>query len=265
MSNSRCFVVTLICSLVATPTISKAQAADSTKEQAQDFVRDVLRALLGPNWNLFAQGGVTTSERFLLQQAVNPIDGERSLQSGTGFAIGGGAGVDILLRMGFRASYTYSSSTLNFRTDNGNGSKALNIDDVGTLKAQTVTLEVMRYMLPSRAAFTPYGTLGIQGTWWLLDEKSPLVTGIGASTPFSVSPLFSFGVQFRASHRFSGRLEATLSSGHNPFTGNKSFRSLVGPVIDEPTSINRTDFRLAGVYHFGSPKMPSATAAVTHE
>jgi opacity protein-like surface antigen len=265
MSKSRWLLVASICSLVAVPTISKAQAPDSTKEQAQDFVRDVLRALLGPNWNLFAHGGVTTDERFLLQQAVNPIDGERALQSATGFAIGGGAGVDILLRMGFRASYTFTSSDLNFRTDNGNGSNALNIDDVGTLKSHTVALEVMRYMLPSAAAITPYGTLGIRGTWWALHEKSPLVTSTGASTPFSVSPLFSFGVQFKASHKWSGRLEATLSSGHNPFTGNKSFRSLAGPVIDEPSSISRTDFRVAGVYHFGRRKMPSASSALTHE
>jgi opacity protein-like surface antigen len=265
MSKSRWLVVALICSLVVMPTISKAQAADSTKEQAQDFVRDVLRALLGPNWNLFAQTGLTTSERFLLQQAVNPADGQRALQSATGFDIGGGAGVDILLRMGFRASYTYASSKLNFKTDNGNGSNALNIDDVGTLKSQTLAVEVIRYMLPWRAAINPYATVGIQGTWWLLDEKSPLVTGSGASTPFSVSPLFSFGAQFKASNRWSARLEAVLSGGRNPFTGNKSFRSFAGPVIDEPTSVGRTDFRLAGVYHFGKPKMPSATPAVTHE
>src|SRR5262245_24078045 len=105
MLKSRWLVVASICSLVATPAISKAQVADSTKEKGEDFVRDVLRALLGPNWNLFALGGVTTSDRYLLQQAVNPSDGQRSLQSGTGWSVGGGAGVDILLRTGVRLSY----------------------------------------------------------------------------------------------------------------------------------------------------------------
>jgi hypothetical protein len=265
MLKSLWLVIGLICSLVATPTISRAQVPDSTKDQAQDFVHDVLGALLGPNWNLFAQGGASTSDRFLLQQAVNPIDGERALQSATGFGFGGGAGVDILLRTGFRVSYIYTSSTLNFRTNNGNGSKALNIDDVGTLKSQTAALELIHFMLPSRAAINPYGTLGIQGTWWLLGEKSPLVTGTGAATPFSFSPLFSFGVQFKASQKWSGRLEAVLASGHNPFTGNRSFRSLAGRVIDEPSGVNRTDFRLAAVYHFGRPKMPSAPTTLTHE
>jgi hypothetical protein len=266
MLKSRWLVVALIGSFVAMPAISKAQAADSTKEHAQDFVHDVLRAILGPNWNLFAQGGVVTSDRYLLQQAVNPTDGLRSLQSATGFEFGGGAGVDILLRTGFRVSYTYASSQLNFRTDNGNGSKALNIDDVGRLKSQTLALELMRYMLPTRAAINPYGTLGIHGTWWLLDEKSPLVTGLGAATPFSASLLFSFGVQVKPNEKWSGRLEATLAGGRNPFTGNRSFRSLEGgQIIDEPTNVNRTDFRLAAVYYFGKKKMPSATPAVTHE
>lgn len=265
MSKSRWLVIASISALVAMPTISKAQVADSTKEHAQDFVRDVLHAILGPDWNLFAQAGAATSDRYLLQQAVNPSDGQRALQSATGFQLGGGAGVDILLRTGFRVSYTYGSSNLNFRTNNGNGSTALNIDDVGTLKSHTVALELIRYMLPTRASINPYGTLGIHGTWWSLDEKSPLVTGLGAATPFSTSLLFAFGVQFRAAQKWSARLEATLSGGHNPWTGNRSFRSFAGPTIDEPTSVNHTDFRLAAVYHFGKPKMPSAPSTMTHE
>lgn len=264
MSKSRWLVVALICSLVAMPTISKAQAADSTREQANDFVRDVLRALLGPDWNLFAHGGFTSGNRFVLQQAVNPIDGQRSLQSSTGFNVGGGAGVDVLLRMGFRVHYTFTSSNLNFRTDNGNGSNALDIDDVGRIKTHTATVEVMRYMLPSRAKITPYGTLGLQTTWWVLDEKSPLVTSSGASTPFSIGPLFAFGMQFKVSDKVSARLETSLTSGHNPFTGNKSYRALSGPTIDEPDNVSRTDFRVAGVYHFGKPKMPSVRSPVAH-
>jgi hypothetical protein len=264
MSKSRWMVFALFSLVAATPTISKAQVADSTKEHAQDFVHDVLKAILGPNWNVFAQGGVATGERYLLQQAVNPVDGQRALQSATGYTIGAGAGVDILLRTGFRASYSFSSSGLNFRTDNGNGSNALNIDDVGTLRSHTVALEVMRYMLPARATITPYATLGIHGTWWVLDEKSPLVTSNDA-TPFSISPLFAFGMQVKASQHWSGRLEANLFGGHNPFTGNKSFRSLAGLAIDEPTTVNHTDFRLAGVYHFGTSTKTSPPSPVAHK
>ena len=158
MLASRWLVIPCVCSLVAMPTISRAQASDSLKKEADNFVHDVLRALLGPNWNLFAHGGFTTSDRFLLQQAVNPVDGQRALESSHGFNVGGGAGVDILLRMGFRATYTFTSSDLRFRTDNGNGSDALDVDDVGTLKTHAAALEVIRYMLPARAAFTCAGS-----------------------------------------------------------------------------------------------------------
>jgi hypothetical protein len=264
MSKSRWLTIALFCPLVAMPTISRAQA-DSTKAEAEDFIRDVIRALGGPNWNAFAHGGFTTGHRFVLQHAANTVDGQRALQSATGYNLGLGAGVDILLRMGFRANYTFTSSGLNFKTDDGNGSDALNIDDVGTLKTHTLALEVMRYMLPSRAAITPYGTLGIQGTWWVLDEKSPLVISNG-TTPFAIGPLFSFGVQVKAAEHWSGRAEISLSSGHNPFTGNTSFRALSGPTIEEPSSVNRTEYRLAGVYSFGkSKKAPPAPTPVAQK
>jgi len=266
-------MVSLICSLLAMPTISSAQARDTTKkqareqrkEQAEDFVHDVLRALLGPNWNLFAHGGITSGNRFVLEQATSPIAGQRALKSATGWDLGAGGGVDVLLRLGFRASYTYASRNLNYRTDNGDGSEALNIDDVGTLKSNTVAIEIMRYMLPSDATITPYGTVGIQGTWWALHEKSPLVTSSGSSTPFSISPLFAFGMQVKPATSWSVRVEAILAGGHNPFTGNRSFRALAGPAIDEPTSVGRTDFRLAGVYYFGRPQKPTIPSAVTNK
>lgn len=258
----------MVCALfslvVATPATAKAQAADSTKEHATDFVRDVLKGLLGPHWNVFAQGGVTTGERYLLQQAVNTVDGQRALRSGAGWSIGAGGGVDVLLRTGFRASYAFSSANLNFKTDNGTGSDALNIDDVGKLKSHTVALEVMRYMLPARAMITPYATLGIQGTWWVLDEHSPLVVNNDA-TPFSISPLFAFGMQYKPSQHWGARLEANLMGGHNPFTGNKSFRALAGPTIDEPTSVSHTDFRLAGVYSFGKSTTNNPPSPVAHK
>lgn len=262
MPNSRWLVVALACSLVVTPTISTAHAQDSArtqlKDEPQDFTHDVLGALAGPHWNIFAHGGLSLADRFLVQQTVTPVAGQRALEGSTGYNVGGGVGVDILLRTGLRASYTFTSNNLKFRTDNGDGSTNLDVSDVGTLKSHTASLEIVHFMLPTRATINPYGTLGVQGTWWKLDQKSPLVTSNGASTPFGVSPLFSFGVQFRASDHFSGRLEGALSGGHNPFAGNKAFHSPSGLTIDEPSGISRTDFRVAAVYHFSAPQMPKA-------
>ena len=269
MSKSHWLVAAFVCSLVATPALSHAQATDSSKaelkEHPDDFMRDVVRKLFSPNWNVFAHGGFTTTDRFLLQLA-NPVEGQRALESGTGFNIGAGGGVDILLRMGFRGSYTFTSNTLNFRTDNGNGSTTLNVDDVGTIMSHTVTLEVMRYMMPARSAFTPYATVGVKGMWWVLSEKSPVVTSGAASAPFSFGPLASFGLQFKATNKWSGRFEATITSGANPFTGNKSFRVLDGLTIDEPDGASHTDYRFAVVYNFGKPKSGAAVSpTVAHK
>ena len=269
MSKSHWLVVAVICSLVATPTISNAQASDTTradmKEHPDDFVHDILRSILGPHWNAFAYTGFTTTDRFLLQLA-NPVEGQRALESSTGGNFGLGAGVDILLRMGFRASYSYTSNKLNFTTDNGNGSTSLDVDNVGTIKSHTAAVEVIRYMLPARAAITPYATVGVKAMWWSLNENSPVVTSGGASNPFSFGPLASFGVQFKAAEKWSGRLEANIASGSNPFTGNKSFRVLDGLTLDEPTGLSHTDYRFAAVYHFGKSKTATAVSSpVAHK
>lgn len=259
MSKSRWLVSALICSFIAMPMSSSAQAPDTLKDQPQDFFHDVLGGLVGPHWNLFLHSGATTGDRLVLQ-AAGPNNAERSLETSHGFNVGGGVGVDILSHMGLRAMYTYTSSDLNFTTDHGDGTNALDINGVGTLMSHTAALEVMRYMLPARAAFNPYGTLGIQGTWWALDQKSPTISASGGA-PFAIGPLFSFGVQIGGAAHWSGRFEMAMSSGHNPFTGNKSFRALSGPTIDEPTGVSRIDFRIAGVYHFDAPRKPSTGSA----
>ena len=263
MRKSRWLMIALSCSL-APLAISNAQTPDAPKAEAQDFMHDVIGALTQPNWNVFLHGGWASSDRFLLQQTTRAED-QRALEGSHGYNVGIGAGTDILLRMGFRASYTFTSSRLKFHTDNGDGSQAFDVGDVGTVMTHTAALEVMRYMLPSRSAFTPYGTLGIQGTWWALSDKSSLVSSSGSSTQFSASPLFSFGFQFKATDKWSGRMEAALASGHNPFTGNKSFRALTGSTIDEPTSVSRTDYRFVAVYHFSRLKSLASMLPVAHQ
>lgn len=266
MSKTRWLCLGLACSLAGS-TIARAQATDTTGKESDNFLRDLMHGLVtGPNWNMFVQGGLTNSERFLLQQTTVPAVGQRSLQTAAGYNVGAGFGVDLLLHLGLRASYTFASSDMDYRTDNGNGSSNLNVDNVARLKSHTVTVEALRYMLTTRSVISPYGGLGIQATWWALDEKSPLVTSSGAGTPFGMSPLFSFGVQAKASNHWSGRLEAIMAGGHNPFTGNTSFQSNGGQTIDEAGSVNQTSFRLAVVYHFGRPKVTaSAPTMAQHQ
>lgn len=246
-------VVGLSCALVGASTPAAAQQG----KDDDDLVKELLWALFGPDWNLFANVGIGQNGRFLLQRPDLALIGQRALRSNTGFAFGAGAGVDVLLRMGWRLSYNYNSNDLEFRTDNGDGSNDLDIDDIGTIRSHTVALEVMRYMLPSTTIFTPYASVGVLGTWWSLDDESIFVVPAGGSTQFRWGALTAFGLQGRVADHWRVRLEGAVSSIGNPFTGNESFRALGGIVVEEPTKVSKRELRLIGLYSFGKPKMPS--------
>jgi len=237
--------------------VASAPAEAQRKHEDDDVVRQMLWALLGPDWNLFGNVGIAQNGRFLLQRPDASLLTQRSLRSNTGFAIGAGVGVDILLRTGWRLSYNFNSNDLEFRTDNGDGSDELDIDDIGRIRSHTVALEVMRYMFPSTAIFTPYATVGALGTWWKLDQESDVLVPAGGSTQFRLGALTSFGLQGRVAHHWRVRLEGTFSTIRNPFTGNESFRALGGVVVDEPTHVGKRELRLSGLYSFGKPDRPS--------
>ena len=257
MRTLRWLVAGILC-LVAAPATSSAQ--EKEKEEGQDFMRDVLWAIFGPGWNVFANTGMTTDGRFLLQNSLGTSNGERALKSEDGFNVGIGAGVDILLRVGFRMSYTYTTSDLAFRTNNGDGSQDLDIEDVGKLRSHVFALEWMRYMLPPRAPITPYASAGFLGAWWNLDEESPLVVGAGGSTQFRLGAVGSVGLQLGLTDHWRARIEFASSSVRNPFTGRHSFVAFSGNTIEEPSRVGRSDFRLVGLYTFGKPEMPTVTA-----
>jgi hypothetical protein len=249
MRRTRWTVVGFACLCAATPMTSNAQ----TKDDGDNAVTNIFRALLGPNWNVFAHGGVSTYGRFMLQD-VTAGGGQRALKSEDAFNIGGGAGVDVLPRTGFRLSYTYTTADLVFRTDNGNGSELFDVDDSGEMQNHTAGVEVVRYMLPSRSFITPYASAGLTGTWWVLDEASTMVVAGGGSTQFRLGAVASFGIHANVGDGFSARFEVASASVRNPFTGSESFQALGGTTVDEPGRVNKTDFRLVGVYSFGKTR-----------
>ena len=255
MRTLRWLLVDMICLLVAAPTAG-AQAANG----GDDTFGDVLRLIVGPNWNLFAHTGVSTHGRFMLQRPTGAGSGERALRSEDAFTVGVGVGGDFLLRQGFRIGYAYTTSDLAFRTDNGDGSDGLDLDDGGTLHSHLIAAELIRYVLPARASFTPYGTVGLLGAWWVLDAEPGLVTTEGGSTQFRLGALATFGMQARVSDVLSARVELASATVRNPFTGSDSFRALGGTTIDEPTRVTKNDFRLVGIYYLGKPGGSSRTA-----
>ena len=55
------------------------------------------------------------------------------------------------------------------------------------------------------------------------------------------------------------------SSVGNPFTGGHSFRAVSGLNVDEPTTVNKTDYRVGGVYYFGTAKTQQAQIATKND
>ena len=255
MRLTRTLYSSLIVVAVAAQNIEAQNGRDAQSDTAttEDFMQDVIGALFRTSWNMYVTGGAATHGRYLLQRMAGPTTGERTLQSDDATTFGIGAGVDFLLRSAFRMSYTYSSSDLMFRTDDGDGSETLDIENTGTLKRHVAALEIVRYMFPARSTVTPYGSAGILGTWWVLDETSPLVAPEGGSTQFRVGALATFGLQVQLASHASARFEVATASVRNPFTGNESYRAQGGVTIDEPTRVSQTDFRLGFVYYFGRP------------
>ena len=251
-------LIALLCVQVATPSGAAAQQKD---EDAKDFMKDVLGNLLGNHWNMFLTSGVSTTGRFLLQRPDAALNGEQALESKTGYNIGIGGGGDYFLRQGYRLYYNYAHNNLKLRTNNGDGSSALDIDPDAGLSSNTVGLELIRYMLPARAAITPYGTLGLSGTWWGLNTSSPLVVGAGGNTQFSMGASLAFGVQVREWEQFGFRVEGAKLTTGNPFTGKRSFKTTGAIPFDEPTHVGKWDYRVAGVYYFKkkSDVMPDRT------
>jgi hypothetical protein len=79
MRTSRWRLIGTTCLLVASPAALAAQ----TKDDAEDFVQDVLGPLFGPNCNVFATVGAATNGRFLLQSLPNVSGAQRDLGTTT--------------------------------------------------------------------------------------------------------------------------------------------------------------------------------------
>jgi len=247
VSQLRRFSLFAICLVAA---VSSVQAQQ--KEDADDFSRDVWGALFNGNWNVYLNGGLTTNGDFLMQRT--PAGGERVLTSEGSWNVGGGVGVDILKRTGVRLGYTYSSGDLSFLTDMGDGSQAFDAKNLTGITTHVVDLELLNYMTPAHSSIAPYAAIGLSGAWFSVGDGSALILQSGGSTQYRWGALASFGVQFHLGDGLFTQLEASSHSFGNPFSGGHSFTALGGTTIDEPSRVNKTDYRVVFVYRFGTIK-----------
>jgi opacity protein-like surface antigen len=245
----------LLCGLLTAAAPAQAQQ----KEDPDDFVKDVVSAIFGPNWNLFLHGGTNNHGRLLLQRVG--AAGERALRGDGGYHFGIGAGVDILLRTGIRLDYSYGMTDLMFETDNGDGSTHLDIADVGEVTTHSISIELLRYMLPSYATLSPYAMVGLTGVWYGLEDEDGDDFGGTVDSQFRTGASAALGLKVKLSSKFDVRFEAHSASVRSPFAGNESFVAFGGLTIDEPTRVNKRDVRMEVVYNFGRPDRPTPPRA----
>ena len=243
-------LIALLCLIVALP----AGAAAQGEEEPQNM-GDFFAGLLSADWNVYAQSGLSGHGRFLLQEAAGE---ERALSGEEGWNFGAGVGVNFLPRVGARLSYSYASTDLEFRDDDGDGSDAGDLEGLGTLASHFASIEYVRTLLPADAAVTPFGSAGFVASWWTMEPESQILEPDGGGTEFRLGAVATLGLQARVGSAFDLRLEAATTRVRNPFTGADSFRATGGSTIDEPGSVSRTDYRLVVVYNFSRAGLPLA-------
>jgi len=172
--------------------------------------------------------------------------------------VGGQVEIDILTLMALRLGYTYAKSDLVYRTDAGTGSEFLDTGTLADMHSNSVYLAVTRYIVPLVAKWSPYASVGIQGTWFSVNDNIEIIAPDG-STQWRFGALANFGLKYRATDRFDLNAEYSVATLRNPFSGRSSFNALTGVTVDEPTRVRSSDWRLMASYYFGKPGREETT------
>ena len=218
-----------------------------------------------------AHVGIADHGRFLLQAldfdlvdfGLEDITPQRKLTAERSFSWGAAVGARVLPRTQARLAFNWTRPDLEFEDDTGLDLDLLDIDDIGKLTSTTLSLELLRYLLPDWSRFNAYLGAGVLITWWSLDDTrlglivddsvfgsiGSIVAVDDGQTRFGGSAVL--GIQYRTSRRFAIRLEAATFAPGNPFSGNNSYVPVTGFTIDEPSHVRQTNLRLAVAYTVG--------------
>ena len=255
---------TRMLALACVAAVASSAGAQSTQNSTNDsYVTDMVSSLTDASrWSLSANLGTNRYSTFLMQ---NVPGGERALRGDSHLGWGLAAGYDITDKLGVRLGWTYTNSNMQFKDYSGSGSDLLDSDDLGKLKSNIAALDVVHYFVGSRSLIAPYAGAGVAGVWSALGPEGPQLITPGGSQQFLLGINANVGVQVRIIPQWFGRVEWNTMGTRNPFTGNRSYKSTVGDTFDEPSRINKTEWRFAATYYFGEPDVqPAVTAAKTH-
>jgi hypothetical protein len=252
---------------VATPAGAQSANNDSLVTSIIDMITDASR------WHLSLNGGAAGFGNFLLQQS--PL-GAVAIRGDRGFAFGGGGGFEYDENNQFKLNYTYTGTNLRYRDWRGVGSNLLNVTGLGKINSNVVTLEAAHYFVGSRSFISPYAGFGFAGAWNHLspdvvpasvfaNTPTQFLTTPGGSQKFGIGATANLGAQVRLTGDFFTRLEWNTMNMPNPFNGNRSFQSPGGVTYDQPSRVQKTEWRLAGVYYLGkqAPAQQKPTVATS--
>ena len=240
---------------VATPAGAQSANNDTLVTSMIDMITDASR------WHLSLNGGAGSFGNMLLQQT--PL-GAVAIRGNRSFAFGGGGGFDVDQNNQIRLNYTYTGTNLQYRDWRGIGSNLLNVSGLGKLNSNVVTLEADHYFVGSRSLVSPYAGIGLSGAWSHLspdvvpasvfvNTPTQFLTTPGGSQRFGMAGSANFGAQIRLTQEFFTRVEWNTINVPNPFNGNRAFQSPGGVTYDQPSRVQKNEWRLAGVYYLGRP------------
>jgi hypothetical protein len=247
--------ITAACALLLPTLHGGALNAQGREDDSSEWVFGL------SGWTVELHGGASRYGRFLLEAPnADPANrAQREVTAGGGFAFGGAIAAGVLPRTQARLAFTHSSTDLDYRDDTGDGSATLDLDGIGGLASEVVTLELTRFLVEETSVAVPYATAGFVGAWWVLDDAASVVTAPGG-TQFRWGATATIGVQLRVARAFRLRFEAATASIGNPFEGSDSFLTEVGRTIDEPNRVTKRDYRIALAYVFGGSDRSDETS-----
>jgi opacity protein-like surface antigen len=238
---------------VATP--AGAQSANN-----DSLVTSMVGMLMDPSrWHVALHGGAGTFGNLLLQQT--PL-GAVAVRANRSFAFGGGGGFDIDANSQIALDYTYTGSQMQYRDWRGIGSNLLDVSGIGKLTSNVVAVSANHYFVGSRSLVSPYAGFGVAGAWShaspdvvpasvFVNAPTQFLQTAGGSQKFGFGATANLGAQVRLTQEFFARLEWNTINTPNPFNGNRAVQSPSFITYDQPSRVQKNEWRVAAAYYFG--------------